>query len=76
METVAHDMQSLFQQLGLDSDERSIRAFIEEHSLPPDIHLHQAEFWTPAQAQFLKESIIQDSDWAVVVDNLAMSLKK
>lgn len=32
--------------------------------------LYRAPFWTPAQRSFLKEEIIDDADWAGVIDEL------
>lgn len=63
-------LESLFQQLGLDSDQDSIDAFVSAHSLPDDVKLIDAEFWTPQQAEFLKEKLRSDDDWAPIVDEL------
>jgi len=72
MELTTYTLASLFKQLGLESDPASIDAFIAEHSpLPDDVKLIEAEFWTPQQAQFLKEELREDGgDWALVVDEL------
>lgn len=66
----------LFEQLGLDSDEDSIRQFLERHR-PLDDHLevYKAPFWTPQQAQMLKEKLKCDDDWAIVVDQLSAALR-
>ena len=61
----------LFAQLGLDNDEASIQAFLRQHHpLADDVLLHDAPFWSPQQAQMLKEKIRCDDDWAIVVDQL------
>ncbi len=66
----------LFAQLGLDDDVASIRAFIASHSpLPGDVRLEDAPFWTPAQARMLRESLVEDADWAEVVDRLNLALR-
>ncbi|GFM66812.1 DUF2789 domain-containing protein [Pseudomonas cichorii] len=76
MELPTHSLPNLFAQLGLDSDEDSIQNFIANHSLPDDVKLIDAEFWTPQQASFLKEELREDADWAPVVDELNVLLHK
>jgi hypothetical protein len=71
-----HSMSNLFDQLGLPSDQAAIESFIETHSpLAPGVLLSEAPFWTPAQASFLREEIIEDADWAEVVDELNAELR-
>jgi hypothetical protein len=71
MDLVESTMQNLFAQLGEDSDERSIARFIEQHGpLHGHTRLHEAPFWSPAQAAFLRDAIVDDADWAPVVDAL------
>ncbi|MFT3719145.1 DUF2789 domain-containing protein [Pseudorhodoferax sp.] len=68
-------MHDLFAQLGLPNDEASVQQFITRHRpLPQDVPLHEAPFWSPAQAQFLREQVSRDADWAEVVDQLNASL--
>ncbi|TDV63443.1 DUF2789 domain-containing protein [Pseudomonas sp. LP_7_YM] len=67
-------LATLFDQLGLDSDEASIDAFIGKHPLPDDVKLIDAQFWTPQQASLLKEKLREDDDWAPVVDELNQRL--
>lgn len=75
MEQTIHPFSELFAQLGLASDEASIRAFIAEHApLPDTTRLEEAPFWSPAQAQLLREERIDDADWAMVVDQLNLAL--
>ncbi|MFJ4145534.1 DUF2789 domain-containing protein [Pseudomonas sp. NPDC089734] len=76
MELPTHSLPNLFAQLGLDTDENSIQTFIANHSLPADVKLVDAEFWTPQQARFLKEELREDADWAPVVDELNVLLHK
>ena len=72
-----HNLTSLFDQLGLPSSEKEIEAFIHSHRpLDPSIRLSNAPFWTPGQAQFLKEQIKEDADWAVVIDKFDASLRQ
>ncbi|NKI17959.1 DUF2789 domain-containing protein [Spongiibacter sp. KMU-166] len=66
-----HSMKSLFQQLGLEDSEEAIERFIVRHRpLPRDLLLHEASFWKPNQAAFLKESLDEDAEWAEIVDEL------
>lgn len=75
METPLHSMRNLFAQLGLPSDQASIDEFIARHSpLPENMKLADAPFWTPSQATFLREEILEDADWAEIVDQLNASL--
>ncbi len=75
MEKHQHSMSNLFAQLGQASDDAAIARFIETHRpLPESMQLHEAPFWTPAQASFLREAILQDADWAEVADELNAEL--
>ena len=75
MELSTHTMHDLFDQLGLPSDEASIQRFVARHRpLPQDMALPDAPCWSPAQAQFLREQLHRDADWAEVVDQLNVSL--
>lgn len=71
MDTQQKNMQILFEQLGMNGDEASIEAFIAQHyPMSDDLKLSEAPFWTPSQAAFLKEEIVEDAEWAPVVDEL------
>lgn len=70
MDLTTNTLETLFDQLGLASDPDSIDAFIEQHPLPDDVKLIDAEFWTERQARFLKEELRLDAEWAPVVDEL------
>lgn len=77
MEDPIHPLGELFSQLGLDSDARSIDGFIVRHApLDEAIRLDQAPFWSPQQALFLCEALREDADWAPVVDQLNVLLRK
>lgn len=77
IEPPVHTLEELFEQLGLPSDEASRRAFIEAHApLPNEIPLPDAPFWTPAQATFLREELVEDADWAEVIEELNTLLRK
>ncbi len=76
MNSPIHAFSELFAQLGLAFDEAGIRQFLDTHSpLAAGVRLPEADFWTPAQAAFLCESVGQDSDWAELVDQLSASLR-
>ncbi|MBM7061685.1 DUF2789 domain-containing protein [Pseudomonas sp. UL073] len=72
--SIPHSLANLFEQLGLRADPASIDAFIGSHRLKPGQAIAEGEFWSPAQATFLRESLQDDSDWAEEVDELAVRL--
>ena len=77
MELSAPTMTSLFAQLGEPNDEAAIAQFVERNStLAGDIPLHEAGFWTASQATFLRDCILQDANWAPIVDQLNTKLHK
>jgi hypothetical protein len=77
METPIHTLPALFKQLGLPDDAISIDQFIASHSpLKPDLRLADAFFWSEGQRQLLRDEILEDADWAVVVDQLDVLLRK
>ncbi len=75
MELPNHSLSDLFDQLGLPSDEASIEKFVASHRpLPDGVAVADAAFWNASQAQFLREEIREDADWAEVVDTLGSML--
>ncbi len=75
MEQPVHPLAELFKQLGLPAETDAIDRFIATHTpLAADVMLADAPFWTPAQAAFLREEILEDADWAEVVDHLNVAL--
>ncbi|MBE2295350.1 MAG: DUF2789 domain-containing protein [Phycisphaerales bacterium] len=76
MDIAAHNLSTLFEQLGLPADANSVDAFIHKHRpLDPKIPLHQATWWAPDQAEFLVQAIEEDSDWSEEVDELDALLR-
>ncbi len=75
MEIHSHTMADLFTQLGLDSSEHAMVTFIKAHRLSGNEALDEASFWKPAQAQFIRESWQDDSDWVGLVDQLNTLLR-
>ena len=74
MEQQHHAFRELFAQLGLPNSDAAIRQFCAEHSVRQHTSLPDAEFWTPAQAQFLRDAWGEDADWAEVIDQLNITL--
>ena len=47
-----------------------------EHVSPAlDVLLADAPFWTPSQATLLREELLEDADWAEVIDRLNSALR-
>ncbi|WP_339408893.1 MULTISPECIES: DUF2789 domain-containing protein [unclassified Pseudomonas] len=76
MQTNTLELETLFQQLGLEHDPISIDLFIKRHSpLAEDCLLADAPFWDKAQADFLRQQLLADAEWAEVVDQLNLRLR-
>ena len=76
MDTSSHDFAALFKQLGLPNSQQEIDAFLAAHRLAQGQALVDAPFWNAAQAEFLREALDDDSDWAEEVDELACRLSR
>ncbi len=75
MDTSSHTMKSLFDQLGLPSDNKEIERFIQKHRTETGLDpLEGAPFWSPSQARFIQQALAEDSDWSEVVDELNVRL--
>jgi hypothetical protein len=75
MDTSSHTMAALFAQLGLPNSEIAMDNFMQNMHLPAEVPLASAAFWNTGQAQFIREAISQDADWADVVDHLDAQLR-
>ena len=76
MDKPNHPFHELFAQLGLPCDEAGIAGLWKtRRPLAGHIALPDAPFWTPAQAAFLRESLLQDTDWSQRVDQLSQALR-
>ena len=75
MDTSAHTIGALFEQLGLPASSDDIDAFLNSHHLLADVALAEASFWNASQAEFLRCAIEDDADWAEVVDQLDALLR-
>lgn len=74
MDTIESNMTHLFEQLGLPAGKAEIAAFIQAHQIAEDVRVSEAPFWNEAQRQFLREQLVVDADWAIVVDELSQAL--
>jgi hypothetical protein len=71
MDPHLHTLSNLFAQLGLPSEPAAMDQFIATHRpLEQGMALYRAPFWSASQRAFLKEEIIEDADWAGVIDEL------
>ena len=70
MDTSKHNLYTLFEQLGLPSDDASIERFARHYRLQNGQNLSQAQFWTEAQASFLRDAYEQDAEWSNALDEL------
>ncbi len=76
MNNAIHHIDDLFAQLGLPSDDEDIVHFLTIHAFMADgFRLPDAPYWTPSQSSFLRESLLQDSDWSGLVDQLSKALR-
>ncbi|HET6789271.1 MAG TPA: DUF2789 domain-containing protein [Aquabacterium sp.] len=76
MEASIHTLSELFRQLGLPDSRADISYFIARHRpLPQGMALADAPFWAPYQAQFLRDELSDDADWAELVDLLDATLR-
>jgi hypothetical protein len=75
MQITTIQLPELFTQLGLPNSNLAIVRFVKNHHLPEGTTLPEADFWSDAQRQFLRESWHQDSDWCVAVDTLDALLR-
>jgi len=77
MEPPIHNLVSLFKQLGLESTNEAIEDFIyRNRPLPGNLVPYKAKFWNASQASFLKEAVEEDADWAEIVDELNVLLRR
>ncbi|AVU74595.1 DUF2789 family protein [Pseudomonas sp. FP1154] len=74
MEQPSHELSTLFDQLGLPSDDKAIDDFIMAYPLEPEIKLVEADFWSEQQKDLLREWLLADGEEAVLVDQLNVRL--
>jgi hypothetical protein len=72
-----HTINDLFAQLGLPNEEGDVREFVAQHgSMPDGVLLADAAFWSASQSRFLRQEILEDADWAQVIDELNLMLHR
>ena len=70
-------LRDLFKQLGLPDDCSEIESFIKSHApLDESILLADAAWWSPNQKEFLRVELLEDADWAEVIDLLNNLLRQ
>ena len=69
-----YSINELFAQLGLDSSDDAIDAFIEKNQLAKDEKLIESDIWTESQRMFLQEEWEKDAAGVEVVDDLNVRL--
>ncbi|MDR8386207.1 DUF2789 domain-containing protein [Pseudomonas sp. JL2] len=74
MEQPSYELSTLFDQLGLPSDDKAIDEFIMAHPLAPETKLVDAYFWSADQKELLQQSLLADGEEAVLVDQLNVRL--
>ena len=75
MDRISIDLSKLFSQLGRANDIASIKAFIDANApMSGHVQLHEAAFWTASQAAFLRDALLDDAEWAAIVDALNSEL--
>lgn len=74
MDTTESNMTNLFLQLGLPAEKAEIAAFLRDHQLAEDVRVSEAPYWNDGQRQFLREQLVVDADWAIIVDELSEAL--
>ena len=76
MDTSRHSLSALFDQLGMPSGKSDIERFVTNNRLAVGQPLPDAPFWNQAQSAFLRDALLEDSDWAEEADELAVLLSK
>lgn len=75
MDTPFHPLSDLFKQLGLPSRPAEIEAWILSHRPQAQgCALPEAPVWSPAQADFLRQAVADDADWALPAEALSERL--
>lgn len=76
MDAFSHNLNSLFEQLGIPSTDDEIMNFLlNNNKVPSHIQIHQAKFWSPAQAEFIRTALAENSSWSGVIGSLDTLLR-
>lgn len=65
-----YTINDLFAQLGLESSDEAIDAFIGKNQLAKDENLIESDIWNDSQRMFLQEEWTQDAAWVETIDDL------
>ena len=63
-------LEHLFLKLGLDSSEKDMDRFVDDHQLTTDVELVNASFWNENQRTFLEQNIHANNEWAMMIQIL------
>ncbi|WP_340677649.1 DUF2789 family protein [Paraglaciecola sp.] len=76
MEQYHTALSDLFAQLGLSSDQQSMSEFVQKNAgLPAEIKIENADIWTKQQGDFLRTALVEDAEWAELIDQLNVLLR-
>ena len=70
MQNVQITLETLFQTLGLASDEKDMDLFVDHHQLDADVKLENAPFWNDEQRQILANYKSTNEEWVIIIDLL------
>lgn len=71
METPIHTLTNLFAQLVPPSGPEEFQELVNRHRpRRNEVLMQERSFWSPAQARFLCEKVLDDAYWAELVDTL------
>ncbi len=68
MQNVQITLETLFQTLGLASDEKDMDFFVDHHQLDTSVKLENAPFWNDEQRQTLANYKSTSEEWAIIID--------
>ena len=64
-----YTINDLFAQLGLESSDKAIDAFVEQHQLAKGEELIKSKVWSDSQRMFLQEEWNKDAAWVEIIDD-------
>ncbi|MDY6449222.1 DUF2789 family protein [Acinetobacter faecalis] len=70
MQNVQITLETLFQTLGLASDEKDMDLFVDHHQLDAGVKLENAPFWNDEQRQILANYKSTNEEWVIIIDLL------
>ncbi len=70
MQNVQITLETLFQTLGLASDEKDMDLFVDNHQLDASVKLENAPFWNDEQRQILANYKSINEEWVIIIDLL------